>query len=113
MASEPLPFFLAHAREWWAVADALRAAGARPDAPALTVWREAAWCHLLFAAGKYAAALVRLRVVTGDVIGVPLESTQVPSDRAAALSEAADLFARMKAAVSVRHPAAFGRPVAA
>ena len=83
------------------------------DDPALGVWREAAWCHLLFAAGKYSAALVRLRAVTRDVTGVPLESASVPSDRAAAFSGAADLFARMKAAVTARCPAAFGRPVAA
>ena len=63
MASEQLPFLLAKAREWWVVADILRASGIRPDDPALTVWREAAWCQLLFTAGKYAAALVRLRAV--------------------------------------------------
>lgn len=113
MASDRMPFFLVYAREWWAIADVLRASGGRPDDPALGVWREAAWCHLLFAAGKYAASLVWLRAVARDVIGAPLESAPVPSGRAAALSEAADLFARMKFAVTARHPAAFGQPVAA
>jgi hypothetical protein len=43
-----LPFFLERAREWRAVADALRARGVPDGDPALWVWREAAWCHLLF-----------------------------------------------------------------
>ncbi len=42
MAGDRLPFFLALARDWWGVADALRAAGAPPDDPALTALREAA-----------------------------------------------------------------------
>ena len=113
MASEHLPFFLAHAREWWAVADTLRAIGVRPADPALSVWREAAWCHLLFAAGKHAAALERLRAVDRDVIGVPPEYAPVPSDQAAALAEAAERLARMKAAVIARYSAAFAQPVAA
>ncbi len=75
MASDRLPFFLALAREWWGVADVLRARGAPPDDPALTVWREAAWCHLLFAAGKDTAALPRLRAVACDATGIPPNRT--------------------------------------
>jgi hypothetical protein len=69
MAGERLPFFLAHARGWRAAADALRAAGVRQGGPALSVWREAAWCHLLSWAGKYASALTQPRVVCRDVTG--------------------------------------------
>ena len=113
MASDRLPFFLALAREWWGVADALRARGAPPDDPALTVWREAAWCHLLFATGKYAPAVARLRVVVREATGIQPQPGGQPADQAEALGIAADLFTRMKAAVCARHPAAFGRPVAA
>jgi hypothetical protein len=45
-------YFLRAGVEWVRVADALRAAGAPEQDPALGVWREAAWCHLLFTAGN-------------------------------------------------------------
>jgi hypothetical protein len=113
MTAERLPFFLAHAREWWAASDALRAAGAREDDPALGVWREAAWCHLLFGAGKYTPVLARLRHVCRGVTGASPPAVPVPAGELEALDLAADLFARMRDAVCARFPAAFGRPAAA
>ena len=107
-----LTFFLEHAREWWAVADALRARGVTDD-PALTVWREAAWCHLLFARGMHAAAVARLRGVLRDAGGSsPRHPSRSPTSEAEALATAAELFVRLRAAVSARHPAAFGRSAA-
>lgn len=113
MASDRLPFFLALARDWWEVADVLRANGTPPDDPALTVWREAAWCYVLFAAGKDTAALPRLRAVIHAVTGAPPDPNRQPTSQSEALGVAADLFARLQEAVSARHPAAFGPPVAA
>jgi hypothetical protein len=112
MTSERLPDFLAMARDWRAIADELRARGVSED-PALGVWREAAWCHLLFTSGKFALAVARLRVVVRDVVGRPPASAHPPSNHDEALAAASDLFAQIRAAVTARHPSAFGRPVAA
>ena len=112
MSTDRLPFFLALAQEWWNAAAVLRARGVAEGDPTLGVWREAAWCHLMFARGKYAAAVARLpaviRDVTGGSIPVPL-----PVGRDEVVSAAADLFALLRAAVSVRHPTAFGLTAAA
>lgn len=80
----PLPYYLARAREWRAVTDALRAAGVPPGDPLLTVWREAAWCHLL--EGRGLPAVAHLRRVAHAVTGDP-----PPYDSAA-------VFARLRAA---------------
>jgi hypothetical protein len=95
-----LPYFLGVARDWRDAADRLRARGVPEGHPALGVWREAAWCHLLFARGLRAAALARLRAVVRGVTGVcpPLDET------------AAELFARLRAAVSARFPDEFDPP---
>ena len=61
MPAERLPYLLARAQDWRAAADALRAAGVREGDPALTVWREAAWCHVQIARGRYEAALFPVR----------------------------------------------------
>jgi hypothetical protein len=108
-----MPFFLARAREWWVAADRLRARVPDGD-PVLTVWREAAWAHLLLTMGRFAAAVKRLREVFRDVVRVEVPSP-VPRPRCEAdvLAFAADLFARLRSVVSARHPAAFDRPVAA
>ncbi len=108
-----LPFFLEQAREWWAVADKLRARGVS-DEPALWVWREAAWCHLLLTKGLYGAAVTQLGKVFRDVAGVD-PPTPMPRPRCEAdvLAFANDLFALLRSIVSARYPFAFGRPVAA
>lgn len=112
MSTDRLPFFLALAQEWWDAAIVLRARGVPEGDPALGVWREAAWCHLMLARGKHTAAVARLpavvRAVTGVSIPVPL-----PAGRDEAVSVAADLFAVLRTAVSVRYPTAFGLTVAA
>jgi hypothetical protein len=41
------------------------------------------------------------------------DALAAPPDRAGALAAAADIFARLRAAVSDRYPAALGRPAAA
>jgi hypothetical protein len=104
MIDRSLPFFVRAAREWRAIADTLREAGIPADDPALGVWREAAWCHLLFRAGKCAAAVGRLRVVFRDVTG---SSPPAPhphcGDRTVALAAAAELFVGMKKALNMRY----------
>ena len=98
-----LPFFLAVAREWRGVADRLRARGVPAGDPLLGVWREAAWCHVLFARGLHAAAAARLRVVVRDVTGVfPPPGEDVP-----------DMFSRLRGVASARHPEVFVLPTAA
>ena len=98
-----LPFFLALASEWRDVADRLRAWGVPEGHPLLSVWREAAWCHLLFARGLDAAAVARLRTVVRDVTGT------APAEN----ETAGDLFARLRDAVSARYPDVFTLPTAA
>ena len=71
MSTERETYFLALAQEWWDTAAALRARGVPEGDPALGVWREAAWCHLLFTRGHHAAVVTRLRAVVLDVTGVP------------------------------------------
>ncbi len=113
MRTDPFLLFLAQAREWWAVADALRAGGI-PDAdPARWVWREAAWCHLLAARGLYPAAVTRLRVVCRAVTGERPHAAPESLGEFESPSAAADLFARMRGVVSARYPSAFRRPAAA
>ena len=80
--------------------------------PALGVWREAAWCHLLFTRGHYAAVVTRLGAVVLDVTGVSV-TVPVPVDEAESVDAAADLFAQLRFTVSARHPMVFGLPVAA
>ena len=113
MTTDRLPFFLALARDWRAAADALRGAGVPDTDPALRVWREAAWCHVLFARGKYRVALASLRAVVRAVTGESPRVVPSPATEAAAVTAAADLFDLLHATVSARHPRAFGRPAAA
>ena len=65
------PDFLKLARDWRDVADRLRAAGVPEGHPVLGVWREAAWCHLMFARGRPDAALAKLRAVVEQATGLP------------------------------------------
>jgi hypothetical protein len=110
MDTDRLPYFLALTRDWWAAADALRAVGVPDGDPALTVWREAAWCHVLFGRGLYHAALASLRAAVRRVTGVPLPDPSLPpATETEALSVAADLFGRLRAVVAARHPRAFTR----
>jgi hypothetical protein len=113
MSRERLPLFLEVACEWWAVADSLRASCVS-EHPALTVWREAAWCHLLFTSGRYDAIVARLRVVLASVAGeLPRDARPQPADEAEVLAAASDVFARIRLAVSARYPNAFALPTAA
>jgi hypothetical protein len=98
-----LPCFLALACEWRDAADRLRSHGLPEGHPLLGVWREAAWCHVLFARGLHAAAAARLRVVVRDVTGVfPPAGEGV-----------ADMFSRLRGVASARHPEVFVLPTAA
>lgn len=114
MSTERLPYFLVLAQEWWEIAAVLRARGVSEGDAVLGVWREAAWCHLLFARGHHAAVVTRLRAIVREVTGKP---PAIPDaalvDEVVTVSVAADLFALLRAAVSVRHPTAFGLTAAA
>jgi hypothetical protein len=113
MTTDRLPFFLALARNWRAAADALRAAGVPDDDPAVRVWREAAWCHVLFVREVYHAALASLRAVVRAVTGESPCVILSPVTEVAAVTAATDLFDLLHATVSARHPRAFDRPAAA
>lgn len=113
MGADGVPDFLAVAAEWWAAADALRAAGVPAHDPALRVWREAAWCHVLLARGRHDALTVRLRAAVAAVTGMPPTPAASPTTAAEGVAAAAVLFGRLRAAVSARHPRAFPRPAAA
>ena len=101
-----LPLFLALAREWRDVADRLCVAGVPEGHPLLGVWREAAWCHLMFSRGRPEVALARLRAVVREVTGNSPRGERV--ERADA---ATDLFTLLREA-SARYPHAF-HPLAA
>jgi hypothetical protein len=114
MSCERLPFFLELACEWWAIADALRERGAPPEDPALRVWREAAWCHLLLKAGRYDAIMTRLWIVLREFDAEVLPgSGPRPTNEAEAVSVATDLFDNLLLAVFARHPLVLGRPTTA
>ena len=107
-----LPFFLSQASEWRAVADALRARGVPEADPALSVWREAAWCHLLLMKGRPDLIVERLKAVFRELSGAPTAPTPRSARPCELLAAAVDLFEWLRAAVSVRHPDAFRRPAA-
>ena len=112
MSTDRLPYFLALAQEWREIAAVLRAREVPEGDPALGVWREAAWCHLLAARGHHAAIGTRLQAIVREVTGKPPAiPAAAPVDEA--VSVAADLVALLRAAVSVHHPTAFGLTAAA
>lgn len=113
MDTDRLPFFLGRVREWWGVAEALRARGVPEGDRALTVWREAAWCHLLLTAGRHQALVMWLRVVVREVTGVPAPENDLPGDEGETLRAAAELFDRLRTAVGARFPLASSLPSAA
>ena len=113
MTTDRLPFFLALARDWRAAADALRAAGVPDGDPALGVWREAAWCHVLFTRGHCPAPLASLRAFVRAVTGESPDAIPLSVTEAEAVVTAAELFDWLRNTVSARHPHAFGRPAAA
>jgi len=92
-----LPVFLEIASEWRDTADRLFAAGVPEGHPLLDVWREAAWCYLMFARGRPDAALARLRAVVEEATGLLPPS-----------GEAFALFALLREAAT----AALARPAA-
>ena len=98
-----LPYFLRLARQWRAAADRLRAEGLPEGHPLLGVWREAAWCHLMFSRGLPAAALARLRVAVRAVTGVTPPGDETTTD----------LIARLRDALAARDPKASSCPTAA
>jgi hypothetical protein len=100
MHAEPdRDFFLLAGIEWAGYA----AGGAACRPVAAVVYREAACCHLLFRAGKYAAVLARLRAVRARVFGAhPPDGPQPGAnpDAAQTLAVAADLFHRLRLALA-------------
>jgi hypothetical protein len=104
MNTDRLPLFVGLAKQWWTVAGYLRARGVPEGDPILGIWREAAWCHLMFDRGLASVALSRLRVVVRNVTGtLPLDT-----DKAAT-----DLFDQLRDVVSARYPGVFPFSVAA
>jgi hypothetical protein len=108
MRAEPdRDFFLLTGIEWAAVAATSADEALRATAAVLA--REAAYCHLLFRAGKHAAVLARLRAVYEEVVGVrlPEPNSRRPTPGAAeTLAAAADLFDRLRRAVGAFETAA-------
>jgi hypothetical protein len=91
--------------EWVRVADAVRGIPTGEDplrTVALGLWREAAWCHVLFAAGKKTALLTRLRTILAEA---GLDPVQPDGDEV--LAAAADIFHRLRQAVASRYPGVF------
>lgn len=109
MTTDRLPLFRDLARDWRAAADGLRDCGVPEDDPALGVWREAAWCHVLFGRGQSDAALMSLRAVVRNVTGKLPPPSPPPMNEAVALSAAGDLFAQLRSWVFAHHPRAFDR----
>ena len=66
--------------------------------------RQAAWCHLLAERGLHSAIVARLWVVLGEVTGLPPVG--------AGETDAAALFARLRAALVAHYPYAFPRQAA-
>jgi hypothetical protein len=90
MCAEPDgDFFLCAAVEWATIARTATV----PDPVIATLYRELAFCHLLFKRGRYAAVLTRLRIACG------LRRCNVtirPPDRAETLAVAANLLASLR-----------------
>jgi hypothetical protein len=112
MIAEPgRDFFLRAGIEWAAVADAVRAAPHGDDplrTVALGLWREAAWCHALFAAGRYAAVLDRLRAIRAGVFPTdPAGPVTGPPNATETLAVAADTFHRLRLVIADRCPGVF------
>lgn len=96
MCAEPNgDFFLCAAVEWAAVART-----AVPDPGISTLYRELAFCHLLFRAGKYAAVLTRLRIACG--VRPRVNTWARPPDRAETLAVAADLLDSLRFRLAAR-----------
>ena len=112
MSADRVEFFIERAREWWDIADALRA-WVPPHDPLLWVWREAAWCHLLLTASRYDAVVFRLLTVFWDLTGTMPDVSPRPTNQAETLAAAADLFLQLRDVVSARLAHVFGRPTAA
>ena len=95
MCAEPDgDFFLCAAVEWAAVARTTML-----DPTLSRLYRELAFCHLLFKRGKYAAVLTWLRIACGiRVRGNPLAR---PPDRAETLAVAADLLDSLRLRLAV------------
>ena len=102
MTTQQMSPFLALARDWRAAAEALRSAGAAEGDPALRVWREVVWCHVLFGRGRHHAALASLRAAVRAVTGEPPPVARPPVGAAEAASSTAELFDYLRAAVSAR-----------
>jgi hypothetical protein len=121
MSAEPdRDFFLRACVEWAHAADAVRDTSRDRDDPlrrvALALYREAAWCHLLLAAGRRDALLAHLRTL-GELL--PPEEREryrarwrhlhAPGCRPGEVEAmAADLFGSLRRAVAGRYPGAFG-----
>jgi hypothetical protein len=88
-------FFLCAAVEWAAVARTTTLF----DPIIATLYRELAFCHLLFKRGKYAAVLTRLRIACG--VKTRGNRQARPPDRAETLAVAADLLDSLRLRLAV------------
>jgi hypothetical protein len=109
-----MAFLLEYAMEWRSAADELRARGVEDGAPALGVWREAAWCHLLLKDGRHDVVIDRLRALLRQVVGAD-SAVLGPRlvDGVEALVFAADVFDQLRSAISAQYPDVFACPVPA
>src|SRR5438034_1152449 len=100
-------FFIRTAIEWAAIAAAMRPTSSEGNDPlhdaALGLWRELAWCHLLFTAGKHGVLLGVLKTVLRRAVGFEGPSLGEP------VAAGAEVLGHVRRAVAARYPAVFDR----
>ncbi|MBP3957817.1 hypothetical protein J8F10_21400 [Gemmata sp. G18] len=110
--------FLRAAVEWVAIRDAVRAVYPAEKNPFYTtvcgMYRELAWCHVLFHKGQYVPVVTRLRAIGEGALNIvfPAPVPMSPS-QTEVIALAAEVRASFRSAVVARYPAAFdqfGRP---
>lgn len=102
-------YFLRIGVEWARIATAIRAHYPNAtDSFALGLWRKAAWCHLLFTAGKQSALLKQLRVLWATASQTYLFDAHRLNLNEIPLS--ATIFDLLRSVVVERYPAAFATP---
>jgi hypothetical protein len=94
--------------EWAGIADAIRVSYPTATGSFHTtvtgLYREAAWCHLLFRAGRDRAVVSRLQTISGGTFGDRIAG---PTDGTDVLVVAVEFFRRFRSAAAQRYSAVF------
>ena len=106
--------FLHAAIEWVAIRDAVRAAYPNETSAFHAIlcafYREAAWCHVLLRAHRYAPIVTRLKFLDAKFFGAESATrVRLRPNRIHTQEFAADVFARFRVEASERYPEAFAR----